>query len=782
MLFTGATAPIVVPYLCTEDWDGGDFLTYPQRKGWDIALWEPSGTGSQLDTGGRSLKEMSAFLQVWLLFGLLESVLGIKIPKEDFIRLGEDGKQAVITTTRLKHYLEDWRHRMISLSEAEKDHKATVIWECLSEAASVNSHLNFQLFYGEAMSDSEPLLEALFCQTLLDSALRRALLDILPDTWWSLMDTSGNNLLLLWDRMVAAGWCPYTVSFLEDQLQPDAQAFVFSLGTLRAQQDHSPCISAGFDQIGCHCVAGEPNVPTTLKAKHVTPDCGCQPLRPPMQDIIEQIEGGWIPILAIATSNDTEHIEILTGGRKPDLESKLGGYFALSHVWTDGLGNSEDNTLPTCQVRRLAHLLHTLDDTELAEVARSEMHNDLGKGRLTIHFWLDVFCIPVQPQFQKIRDVCIRQMHEIYLTAVGVIVLDPDLQRVTNNSTPVEIVARLLGSLWRTRLWTYQEGSLAIIMYIPGQNCIFDLSKLETVITEFSDAEDEEAPDKTNRDIVEFQVARSLMVACSRTIRRSWARLDLERDSEGALKGMLQAMSHRSTSREDDETICIATFMGMDPTPLLDTLPQYRMTTLLQNLPSIPKSTLFARGPRLQTPGFRWAPLTFMAPYGIRDKQVFPITYAPDPAEPKARVPIPSSFLHPKGLGLAIFFSGLRLASLPQVPTPENFSIVTDDGKGYLVTFHDSGLKQTWTEISPENFVGSAVILFAHPKFNSCKQALLVEMLGQKSEECYSRCKWKCLLSVDDLDQVELVGKRAEMVRDHRFAGEYIPYQWWVID
>lgn len=28
---------ITIPYVCTEEYDGGDFLTYPQRKDWAAA-------------------------------------------------------------------------------------------------------------------------------------------------------------------------------------------------------------------------------------------------------------------------------------------------------------------------------------------------------------------------------------------------------------------------------------------------------------------------------------------------------------------------------------------------------------------------------------------------------------------------------------------------------------------------------------------------------------------------------------------------------------------------
>lgn len=782
LLFTGATAPIVVPYFCTEDWDGGDFLTYPQRKGWDITAWESSTNRYELDTGGHSFKEMSAFLQVWLFFGLLESVLGVKIPKEDFTRLkddGKDGKQTVMTTTRLKQYLEDWRRRVSNLSEEEKVRYEEVIWDLMSEAVEVNGHLNCQLFYGEHIPESEPLLESLFCQTLLELALWRALDDILPRIKWSRLENP-NQLKLLQDRMIAAGWCPYTVSFLEHRLTPDAQAFMFSLHTLSAQQDHSPCKSAGFDEIGCHCVADPIDGAATLKARHVTPDCECQPLGPPAHKIIELIEEGWTPVVAIATSDDTDEIEILATGIKFDAETKMDTYFALSHVWKDGLGNHEQNTLPTCQIRRLAGLLHSLGDIETDLVANLETDSNLGNRRVTVDFWLDTLCIPVQPQFQKLRDRCIQKMQKIYLTAFGVVVLEPELQQVASTAKPIEVVARLLCSPWKTRLWTYQEGSLAWGLYLAGQNCIFVLRELQSAIHEFSDSENGDAPEHIDRDIVEFQVARALMVACGRAILS--LRSDLEGNAEDALDKMLRAISHRSTGREGDETICIATFIGIDPTPLLDTVPQQRMTTLLQILPCIPSSIFFATGPRQQTPGFRWAPLTFLAPHGIGSEVRFPSSYTPDPAEPKARVPIPTSFLHPQGLGLAVFFSGIRFAVRPDIPIPEAFSVVTTDGTGYVITFHDSGLDQTWAEVSPDKFEGMAGIIFAYPNLDTCGTSLLVEMLGQATEEGHEQCRWRCLVEVKHLDEVELASKKAEIVQKHRFTGEYVPFQWWVID
>jgi hypothetical protein len=787
LLFTGAPAPIVFPYLCTEDWDGGDFLTYPQRKGWEIPPWDAWDRSLEFDTAGRTFDEIAAFLQTWLFFGLLESVLGIKIPKEDFTRLnedGKDGKQAVITTTRLKHYLEEWRSRISRVSEVERKRQEVVIWDYISQAVSVNKYLHYG-FSTKDISESGPLVKSVLCQTLLEHALRRALDDILPITDWSMLDTCSMQKLLR-VKMVAAGWCPYTVEFLEIELQADAQAFIFSLNSLRAQEDHGPCKSAGFDQIGRQCVADQIDRAAPSKTKHVTADCECQYVGPPTQELIDLIEEGWTPIMAIATSDSTDEIEILVNGVQFASDIDFCTYFALSHVWTDGLGNHEQNTLPTCQIRRLAAFLHSAGDTEFGREMKPETDPSRPDRRVTVDFWLDTLCIPVQPQFQEHRDRCIGQMHSIYRMAIGVIVLDPDLQQITNLSKPIEIVARLLASLWRTRLWTYQEGALAHDLYLPGQNCMHSLYQLQTVISAVADFdgwfEELGLPSRNERDLVEYQVARSLMISYCKTIKYPGARASTKHDLEDAFHLIIQAMYQRSTGRPDDETVCIATFLGLDPLPLLDTPPQHRMTRLLQIVPCIPRSALFTWGPRQKAAGFRWAPLTFLAPHGIKDPVICSSSYAPDPAEPKATVPVPASFLHPRGLGLAVFFSGIRFTCRPEVPTPEIFSVVTSIGKSYLIESCETDLDQSWEEISPENFAYSAAILFSRPNSHKTKNALLVEMLGQETEEGYPLCRWRCLVEADDLDRIDLAGKTAEDVQKHQFTGEYIPGQWWVLD
>src|SRR5438477_13009862 len=63
--------PIQVPYLVTTPYDDGDFISYPERRDWD------RGDLIRGDFSGHSASETAAFLQAWLYFGLLYTVLTI---------------------------------------------------------------------------------------------------------------------------------------------------------------------------------------------------------------------------------------------------------------------------------------------------------------------------------------------------------------------------------------------------------------------------------------------------------------------------------------------------------------------------------------------------------------------------------------------------------------------------------------------------------------------------------------------------------------------------------
>lgn len=110
----GRVAPIIVPYVCTEDYDNDEFISYPMRKGWDLSIWYTYQLGSPLDVArwlpdGKSLEDVAAFLQTWLYFGLIASiasVFGAEVEPRTFVRMDDYGNPW-ITTASLPQYVTD---------------------------------------------------------------------------------------------------------------------------------------------------------------------------------------------------------------------------------------------------------------------------------------------------------------------------------------------------------------------------------------------------------------------------------------------------------------------------------------------------------------------------------------------------------------------------------------------------------------------------------------------------------------------------------------------------
>jgi hypothetical protein len=71
-------------------------------------------------------------------------------------------------------------------------------------------------------------------------------------------------------------------------------------------------------------------------------------------------------------------------------------YIAISHAWSDGRGNQQDNSLPRCQ---LSHLY------------------DLCNLQRGLPVWMDTLCIPRKDEDTEFRTEAIRNMNEIFLNA-----------------------------------------------------------------------------------------------------------------------------------------------------------------------------------------------------------------------------------------------------------------------------------------------------------------------------------------------------------------------------
>jgi len=119
---------------------------------------------------------------------------------------------------------------------------------------------------------------------------------------------------------------------------------------------------------------------TTYKSQHVMFGCDCAFLHVPDQvwDIVSKNE-----IALARLDHDQNGIPYLT--IEPAQSDSV--YLAISHVWSGGLGNVNENALPICQLQRLARHLEAV----CSELGLKDQLGITG----SILFWMDTLCIPV---------------------------------------------------------------------------------------------------------------------------------------------------------------------------------------------------------------------------------------------------------------------------------------------------------------------------------------------------------------------------------------------------
>ncbi|KAF4629490.1 hypothetical protein G7Y89_g8656 [Cudoniella acicularis] len=146
-------------------------------------------------------------------------------------------------------------------------------------------------------------------------------------------------------------------------------------------------------------------------------------------------------------------------------------YVSISHVWSDGLGNSFQNALPSCQSQRLSAMVQDL-------YGRSDPNTGC------IPFWIDTVYCPIAPKDAK--DLGITAMRSTYQNADRVLVLDSYLQSFVSepeSGPETEILLRIFFSQWARRLWTLQEGALAQNLYIQLSNHTVNFNDLSPTLT-----------------------------------------------------------------------------------------------------------------------------------------------------------------------------------------------------------------------------------------------------------------------------------------------------------
>lgn len=471
----------------------------------------------------------------------------------------------------------------------------------------------------------------------MDSTLHRASTALLrPGKSLSTSRIYGAQSGLLQKQMTKRGWCYFTSTPLSEKVTVELLAYILALGTSQTKEDHSMC-----DRILCVASC----VDNSYKPKHLHPDCHCELISTPIEEIVAELSAGHIPVLTIDEGSDSSAAPTL-GVRPSDAQIP---YVALSHVWADGLGNPTGNAIFRCQLEDIHEVLHS----QPSAVATNEQK---------VAFWLDTLCIPVQATHQALRDFSIQRMRDIYKNASAVLVVDPDLRALTVEASDAELLSRLLSCNWSSRLWTYQEAALPEKFIIRGSHCLFHYDMILHAYTK-----------PTCPLTVSASLGQLSAEFCAENIPRNLPVVTEE--SDDGIQELLFRTTDRITSRSGDETICIASCLGLDPSPLLQVPSKDRMRVLLETFPNIPANVLFSVCDRIQQEGFRWAPSTFRAS---------PATSVQQPIVTPTSAMRPMSYLHPDREGLVTFLPVILLPGLRLSSFRRDWRVYLDTGGGKL--------------------------------------------------------------------------------------------------
>ena len=550
---------------------------YPRIRGWSIGqAWStgilrhahPSLEGDSMapeEVG----QQVAAMIQSWLFFGLLEAVLEKRVRTSYFLCKDETGVPC-IHSENLVYVLLAWHIQTWKRPEEEVERVLDRAYRNLRTASGVIQQLSYwtdsDTQSGKQTREQFPGYAELI--TRITPAISR-LMDALGTAKDQIHAFSGDRIVS-YDglpnckrerehRLTRRGWCPYLIRNCETSMYYSVLDWLDGSGQICTSKGHEKCTSLECKRNNID--AG------TYKTLHRTETCRCPTIKPDLKSVLDIVDRNEIPIMEVVGSSPVRLKVKAQSSRHP------GDYFAISHVWVDGLGSTTEVGLPECQVKRLG---------DLAKSANESSDHAI---------WIDSLCIP---KAETQRRKSIRLLRDVYRNAKKVLVIDKVIRQCKKETNVESLLWSIISSPWMQRLWTYQESYLAT-----------------TILFELADSSflslDQTYPMSGLPKAA--QVVRTGLVQYLNSLRPDKVLTGHRKTNIGEVA---MAMNWRSTSRNGDETLAIAALLDVDSDELAKLPSEERMRKFLLLVKNMPHDIIFFEGERLMRP-FAWAPRTLMS-------------------------------------------------------------------------------------------------------------------------------------------------------------------------
>ena len=598
--------PITVPLLCSPDlsFELQDFASY----GDDIPLDSLSTLQKPLsETSAALVEKWAPRMQAWLYFSFLSAALQLPVAVSDFASTLDchSGTVCRMASKKLLTYLHRWRdeHREATHDPLLLEQRRRQSIAAITGASEAYRRLQEpeSIFQSPEVHVSLISMVRMVAHAMNSMSLQPDGTDIgkwigWRDIAWKTGQFEKHGHFSE-RRLIDQGWCPSIVKQFARESTSDMCAYYLSLFGPPRIRRHQGC----EENKSCKSL----NISRTeYKPAHADLCSGCKFLKPDMVALITIVEQGRIPVLHL--TQDGQEARLLV----EEYSERL-AFTAISHVWADGTGNKEDNSLPECQIRKIVGLTSKIPWTRLEDFHggfddfKQPIHDlPLSENQLNAmprYFWIDTICVPLAPQTVKLQ--AIQHMAQVYKSAYQVLVLDRDLmdtpllspQGFDPKRTDGQV--RILGSNWRWRAWTLQEALCAKRLWFQFRGELFQNKGLRPLQLYFDDP----VTLRCNNLFLDVGIVMSQMSFITQVC-MVWS-----------------GLCGRGISFTEDTPVIVAILLDLDVEQLQDTPPSDRHRKLWSMYRQLHLLTICGSVARRPEAELRWAPLHFQDLGGLAD-------------------------------------------------------------------------------------------------------------------------------------------------------------------
>ena len=591
---------LVMAYECSEPYDPESFLGYPSRQGF---LFDGN--------SGDEVRASRGFYQNWLILGFLSDCLGINAKEIERTLIWNEDIAPVIGTHHLPRLLSHWYDRSSRLSGSVRE--VGIVDRIKANIFAAKSAIQALESRGSRTSSLKDW-ELSLCSLLISWIHRTAFLTYTGRWSKSERPTSDKTTLeILNQQLLRQGSCESTITklhrlshtfmsfpalFLHHALfmMPPGSESTVTADQLRKK--HGTCT-----ENTCRAANVDEEHYETAHSENCSNRNSCKWFSASTNELMDCLDRKAIPLIQIAAHRDDENS---TDGISVVRARENTTFVAISHVWSDGLGNPMENSLPMCQINKM-----------LAGIRRLS-HWRTGPVRI----WVDTLCCPVTNP--RGRKMAIQLMQHTYDRARDVYVIEYYISAHEVKKASFDEIAMILAfSEHQRRLWTLSE----------------TICGLETVQYHFKDltlsAKDLLAQDTCA--VGRCQSARHLgiwsvngaypLIPETSTLlaeglgeimpHRILHEFRSERRNPLTLRLLEKATRFRQTSRAKDEAVCLAHILRLSNSQQAAILEaptdSGRMLAFWFCLGEVPPEIVFWGCTKLSKKGFRWAPRSLLS-------------------------------------------------------------------------------------------------------------------------------------------------------------------------